>query len=80
MESEAPTVEADLNGDGVVDKAVLVTNGDLTQLLVSISEKKGFKIESLLTTICDPLAACATKLLPPGKLYAVSAYETELGW
>jgi hypothetical protein len=71
-EAESSTVTADLNGDGIEDKATLITNGDVTQLLVSLSTKKGLAFETLITTLHEP-ATCAIKLLPAGK------YRTSCG-
>src|SRR5260221_8529976 len=65
-EAAESTVVADLNGDGISDKAVLITNGDVTQVLVALSGKEGLSVSSLLTTRHYP-SDNAISLHPAGK-------------
>jgi hypothetical protein len=65
-ESSSFVVKSDLNGDGIIDEAVLLTDGRQIKLVAFLDKPDRLTVIDLFTILCDP-ASCAIGLIPPGE-------------
>ena len=65
-DSKSSSVQMDLNGDGLIDKAALATDGHNTKAFAFLAQKGGSRVMELMESQ-EESAKCSLELLPPGR-------------